>query len=242
MIGTFNVLKVINELKCVKSIVIATSDKCYENNEKKKSFNESSKLGGSEPYSFSKALTEQLVYLFRKNSLKKSIAISTVRAGNVIGGGDFSKYRLIPDIIRNLKKKKITLRNPNSIRPWQHVFDVCTAYLYIPVFHYRNKIKYSGPYNVGPSNKKFINVYKLTILFLNCFNKNYKILKKKLNFVESKYLVLNSDKIKKSLFWKQKYSIIKSLTVTAEWYENFLKKREIYNFSNTQITKYINLL
>ena len=134
------------------------------------------------------------------------------------------------------------MRNPNSIRPWQHVFDVCTAYLYIPVFHYRNKIKYSGPYNVGPSNKKFINVYKLTILFLNCFNKNYKILKKKLNFVESKYLVLNSDKIKKSLFWKQKYSIIKSLTVTAEWYENFLKKREIYNFSNTQITKYINLL
>lgn len=242
VIGTYNLLKTLNELKSIKSIVIASSDKCYENNDNKKFFNENSKLGGSEPYSFSKALTEQLVYLFRKNILKKNTAISTVRAGNVIGGGDFSKYRLIPDIIKNYNKKKIILRNPKSIRPWQHVFDVCTAYLLIPIFHYKNKMKYSGPYNVGPNNKKLLNVSKLTTLFLNCFNSEYRIYKRKLNFIESKYLFLNSNKIKKNLFWRQKYSIVKSLVVTAEWYKNYLKKRNVYHFSNNQICKYFNLL
>ena len=126
---------------------------------------------------------------------KKKIAVA--RAGNVIGGGDWSKDRLVPDCIKSWsKRKKVILRNPHSTRPWQHVLDVCYGYLLIPIFHYKNKVKYSGPYNVGPFEKKYINVLNLTKKFSKVIGKKYKIKVRKIKFIESRLLLLNSQKIK----------------------------------------------
>ena len=146
VLGTYNIISSCFKNKSIKSLVIATSDKCYLNLGKSKKFYENSELGGVEPYSSSKAMCEQLINFYHSNkNYKKNFSLSSVRAGNVIGGGDFSDYRILPDIIKNYKKRKIILRNPNHIRPWQHVLDVCLAYILIPIFHYKNRKKYSGP-------------------------------------------------------------------------------------------------
>ena len=238
LLGTKNILDISLKIKSVKSLVIATSDKCYFNNGKKKIFNENSLLGGVEVYSSSKAMCEQLINLYFKKE-KLNFGLSSVRAGNVIGGGDFGKYRIIPDIIRHSKTKKIYLRNPKHIRPWQFVLDVCYAYLLIPLFHYKNKKKFSGPYNVGPSNKKLFNVLSLTKKFTSIIGKNFKInSRKKDRFTESKLLVLSTKKIFNLLKWKPLYNFEKSILKTAQWYEIYLNKENIKEFSETQIKDY----
>ncbi len=242
VLGTNNVIEACVKQKSVRSLVIATSDKCYMNKNKKESFNEDSELGGVEVYSSSKAMCEQLINSYLIHSKKKlHFGLSSVRAGNVIGGGDFSKYRIIPDIIKNSKSKIINLRNPNHIRPWQHVLDVCYGYLIIPIFHYKKKEKYSGPYNIGPNEKKYINVLSLTKKFLKIIGKIYKIRIKKNKFIESKLLLLNSQKIKKSLKWSPLYNFEKSIYMTAIWYKEYLKKKDIKNFTYSQIEKYFNV-
>ena len=240
LIGTNNILDISLKTKSVKSLVIATSDKCYLNTSKKKIFDENSTLGGVEVYSSSKAMCEQLINLYLSDKKEKfKFGLSSVRAGNVIGGGDFSKYRIIPDIIKDLTKKKFILRNPNHIRPWQHVLDVCYAYLLIPTFHYKNKKKYSGPYNVGPSHKKLVNVISLTKKFTSIIGKNFKInFKKKNRFTESKLLILNSKKIFKLLEWSPLYNFEESILKTALWYKNYLDKKDIKKFTENQIKNY----
>ncbi len=239
LLGTNNILDISLKTKSLKSLVIATSDKCYLNKGKKKKFTENSILGGVEVYSSSKAMCEQLINLYLSfNKKKRNFGLSSVRAGNVIGGGDFSKYRIIPDIIRDFKIKKIFLRNPNHIRPWQHVLDVCYAYLLIPLFHYKDKKKYSGPYNVGPSSKKIVNVLNLTKKFTSIICKNFKINFKKDKFIESKLLILSSKKIYHLLKWSPSYNFEKSILKTALWYKNYLNKKNIKEFSFLQIKDY----
>ena len=239
VVGTNNIIKSCLNVNSVKSLVIATSDKCYLNIGSSKKFFETSNLGGVEPYSTSKAMCEQLINFYQLYHKKKiKFAMSSVRAGNVIGGGDFSSYRIIPDIIKNYKSKKIFLRNPNHIRPWQHVLDVCYAYILIPFFHYKNKNKYSGPYNVGPPEKKKLNVLNLTLLFLKHLGSNLKIKKKKIKYIESKQIFLDTSKIKRKLKWKQKLNNEISLKITAQWYKNYLKKKEILKETNKQINNY----
>jgi CDP-glucose 4,6-dehydratase len=239
ILGTNNVIKTCLEVKSIKSLIIATSDKCYLNKNKKKPFKENSELGGVEVYSSSKAMCEQLINLYLSYYNKKKIfGLSSVRAGNVIGGGDFGNYRIIPDIIKNFKSKKIFLRNPKHIRPWQHVLDVCYAYLLIPIYHYRNTNKYIGPYNVGPSNKKFVNVLDLTRKFTLILGKHYKIKFKKKRFIESKLLLLDSKKINKLLKWSPSYNLEKSIKNTALWYKNYLEKKNIKKFTDLQIKNY----
>ena len=239
LIGTNNIIDICLKTKSIKSLVIATSDKCYLNTGKKKIFNEDSELGGVEVYSSSKAMCEQLINLYLINNHKKlSFGLSSVRAGNVIGGGDFSNYRIIPDIIRGFRSKKIFLRNPRHVRPWQHVLDVCYAYLLIPIFHFKDNDKYNGPYNVGPLEKKLIDVMALTHKFLFTLGKKYKIKIKKEKFIESKLLILDSKKIRKTLKWKPIYDFETSIKKTAEWYKNFLEKRDIKKFTEIQIKNY----
>jgi len=141
VIGTANVLDVCRDQKYLRSLIIVTSDKCYLNLEQKKSFKEDSPLGGNDPYSCSKAMAERLVKIYFNRVYKKtSIGLATVRAGNVIGGGDFSENRIIPDVIKHiLNKKKLTLRNPNHYRPWQHVFDLLSGYLNLGIKLSKNK-------------------------------------------------------------------------------------------------------
>lgn len=243
IIGTNNVIDIVKKNKSTKSLVIATSDKCYLNDNKLKSFREDSILGGNEPYSASKAICEKLINLYL-NKFKNEInfGLSSVRAGNVIGGGDFSNYRIIPDIIKNFSKRSITLRNPNSIRPWQYILDVCLAYIFIPIYHYKNKNKYSGPYNVGPLNKSSIKVKKISSLFIKFLKVNYKIKVKKKKYIESKYLFLNSMKINTMIKWKPYFKLKSSLKNTANWYLQYIKKRNLIKFTNSQIKDYFNCL
>ena len=239
--GTNNIIEASIKQKSIKSLIIATSDKCYLNKNKKEIFSEKSKLGGTEVYSSSKAMCEQLINSYLIHQKKKlHFGLSSVRAGNVIGGGDFSKYRIIPDIIKSSNSKILNLRNPSHIRPWQHILDVCYAYLLIPIFHYKNKDKYCGPYNVGPFEKKYINVLNLTKKFTKIIGKSYKIRIKKNNFTESKLLLLNSKKIKKLLKWSPLYNFEKSIYSTAIWYKEYLEKKDIKKFTYLQIQNYFN--
>tara|TARA_Y100000590_G_scaffold432996_1_gene549561 strand:+ start:364 stop:1440 length:1077 start_codon:yes stop_codon:yes gene_type:complete len=241
VVGSNNLIDICKNIKSIKSVVLATSDKCYFNN-KATYFSETSKILGDEPYSSSKANTEYLINIYYKNFLKKlNFGLSSVRAGNVIGGGDFSKYRIIPDIIKNVKNKKILLRNPNNIRPWQHIFDVLCAYLLISKFHYKDKKKYSGPYNVGPNRRSILNVKQLTNLLIKNLGFKIKIqmnLNKDNRYKESKFLFLNSNKIKKKLKWSPNYDINKSLELTSNWYKNFLLNKSLYKFSTNQIKNF----
>ena len=139
--GSLNLVDISRDVKSVKSIVIVTSDKCYESNNSSKGFKESDLLGGVDPYSASKSSTEIMTRAYRESFFKnkKKVGLSTGRAGNVIGGGDWSSNRLIPDCIRSLLKKKIIhIRNPNFNRPWQHVLEPLKGYLFLAKKQYQN--------------------------------------------------------------------------------------------------------
>jgi len=246
VIGTSNILEVCKKQKNLRSLIIATSDKCYLNLEKKKPFSENSILGGNDPYSSSKAMSERLVKIYFDRVYKKtSIGLATVRAGNVIGGGDFSENRIVPDIIRHItKKKKLLLRYPKSYRPWQHVFDVLSGYLILGVKLSINNKKFSGPYNFGPKSKKNYTVINLVHKFMKrLIRKDYKFFYSKKYFFEPSDLGINSDKSRSKLQWKSKYSPSKMIEKTIDWYKIFINNpKKIEIFSRKQMFEYFSEL
>ena len=151
-IGTLNILNICKNLKSLKSLICVTSDKCYKSNNSTKGFKEDDILGGEDPYSASKASAEIIINSYIKSYFKKlNVGVASARAGNVIGGGDWSPNRLIPDIIKSLTNdKKIIIRNPKFNRPWQHVLDPIYGYLLLAKKLYYKPRIYSGPYNFGP--------------------------------------------------------------------------------------------
>ena len=241
VIGASNVLDICKDQKYLRSLILVTSDKCYLNLEQKKSFTETSPLGGSDPYSCSKAMAERMAKIYLDKIYKKTeIGLATVRAGNVIGGGDFSENRIIPDIIRHiLDKKKLTLRNPQSYRPWQHVFDVLVGYLNLGIKLSINKNEFSGSYNFGPKKRNYT-VLELTKKFLDKLTNNkFDIKFNKSNLFESDFLSINSNKSRKILNWETKYSGFKMIENTIEWYKVFINEPgKIEFFSKKQIIDY----
>ncbi|MDC3074225.1 CDP-glucose 4,6-dehydratase [Candidatus Pelagibacter sp.] len=231
VIGTMNLLEACRDVKTIKSIIIVTSDKCYENLNKKKSFSENNKLGGDDPYSASKAAAEIITNAYIKSFFNNNrIGIASVRAGNVIGGGDWSENRIIPDCARSIiSKKKIYLRNPYSVRPWQHVIDVINGYLILSkkLYMAKSKKKYSGSWNFGPNEKMVINVKSLVNKFFKSIKIKKKLaLNKKNLFKEKKILKLNSSKSFKKLKWKQKINSSKAIELSANWYLNYIKNKK----------------
>ena len=220
MIGTLNLLECIRKVKSIKSVVIITTDKVYKIKKKNINYSELDELGGFDPYSASKVGAEIIVNSYIKSFFKNSSLqnkISTVRAGNVIGGGDFSKNRLIPDIISAINnKKKINIRNPNNIRPWQHVLDPLTGYLILAEKQFTNKIKNEGhSWNFGPSKNSFKRVIDI-INYIKKFQ-NFKYnLKKNNQFEETNVLKLNSVKAKNKLNWATKWSLTEAITKRLE--------------------------
>lgn len=240
LIGTMNVLECCRKLSSVKSLILATSDKCYKNDEKIKHFKEEDKLGGDDPYSASKASCEIIINSYIKTFFENNkIGVASVRAGNVIGGADWAENRIIPDCARSIiKKNKLFLRSPNSIRPWQHVLDVLNGYLLLAkkLYETKNKYKYNGHYNFGPSEKKYYDVKKLVKLFFYSINLKKKISISKKNFGKEKNIILlSSKKSLKYLKWKQKINFTTSIKLTANWYYNYIKKNK--NLINDQIIK-----
>ncbi len=220
--GTVNILETSVKLKKVKTILVVTTDKVYENINKIKKFSENDKLGGDDPYSASKASTEIILNYYRKFFPEKKII--SVRAGNIIGGGDFGSNRIIPDFMKAWKsKKKLIIRNPKSTRPWQYVLDVLLYYTKIIEKTYKSQ-KFSPSYNIGPFNSG-LNVYKL-VLKLKYHFKDLKIsIKQKNTFKEKKHLNLDTKKIVNFLKLKNIIKIDERIQRTAKIYKQILNKK-----------------
>ena len=245
LIGTLNLLDVLRTYKLNKIVsVFITSDKVYKNFETIKGYREDDKLGGDDPYSASKSSADIAVSSYFKSFLIKNrkISISIARAGNVIGGGDWSNGRLIPDCIRSWSKgKEVNIRNLNSTRPWQHVLEVLNGYL-ILAYNLEKKKKFNGAsFNFGPKlsdKKKVIDVLNECKLYWKSA-KWKKISKNRNSFKESKLLHLNINKIKKYLNWKNHLNFKDTINLTISWYKNFYEKKlNVYNFSLNQIKYY----
>ena len=226
IIGTLNILRVVKKYSFIKSLILFTTDKVYENDDLGINFHENCSLNGDDPYSGSKAASEIVINSFVKSYLrKKNIVI--LRAGNIIGGGDYTKSRLIPDIIQSyINNSFLKVRNPNSIRPWQHILDIINIILKTVEKTYYNK-NYFEKFNLGPK-KSNIKVKKI----IQAFHKNFKLKKLvvKNNKYEKKNLRLDSTKIFKKLRLKNKLSNKKTIERTIKWYTDFhiLKKNPNY--------------
>ncbi len=242
VIGLNNVLEILRKSSSIKSIVIITSDKCYKENNSG-TYDENSRLGGDDPYSASKAMQEILSEAYKKSYFeKKKVGLATVRAGNIIGGCDFSNYRLIPDIFRSIYfSKKLLVRNPNHIRPWQFISDVTYFYMLLAKELFENYSKYSTNFNLSPDLNNFSK--KLTVeKILNMSKKKFPSFEYKATnnkkFKESKKLLLKNNKLKKYFNFKNKFNIKASLEKTFLLYEIFYKDRkELKNYIKKEIFK-----
>jgi CDP-glucose 4,6-dehydratase len=243
-LGTVNILNVLNELNFIKSALIVTTDKVYFNNNKKSYYNENDRLGGLDPYSSSKSCAELIVDSYSHSFLrKKNIYVATARAGNVIGGGDFSLDRVLPDYFRSLssKNKNLFLRSPNSVRPWQFVIDPLYGYILLLMNLYKkNKFK-EYCWNFGPEKSNNKSVGYVVNLLNKEFNNSINVIKKNnisKDYHESKLLMLNSQKSKKTLNWKTKYGLNKSVQLISHWHKQFLMKKNILKICQEQIINY----
>ena len=236
--GLINLLEILrtNRLKNLSKLIIFTSDKVYKNVNLTKSLSENDALGGEDPYSASKACQEIIAYSYFNSYFKKKISFVTLRAGNIIGGGDWSKYRIVPDIIKaKFNNKKLIIRNPLNVRPWQHVVDVCRAINLISKKKLSNKIIHN--YNIGIFNNKNYPVKDILIFFENYFGKIEKNYIKN-SFQEKKYLSITSKKIYHNLNFKNLVNFKNANKLTCEWYDSFYKKLDMIKITINQINKY----
>ena len=228
--GSANILESCRLSKTLKSLVYITSDKCYENVEWIWGYRENDRLGGYDAYSSSKASSEHIFSAYLESFFKKQkLGAVSVRAGNVIGGGDWSKDRIIPDIIRSIQnKKKLIIRNPYSTRPWQHVLDPLMGYVILGMKIYKNN-NYSGAWNFGPNNNNVFTVKDVVRQISKNLkiNKNKFIFKKNNNslFKEAKLLKLNCDKAHEYIKWKPVLNSLESIELTSDWYKSFIEKK-----------------
>ena len=241
-LGTLNILEAVRNQKknTVKSIVSVTSDKCYQSNNSTKGFVETDRLGGIDPYSGSKAGAEIIVNTYRSSFFVKNnkvIGLSTARAGNVIGGGDWSEKRLMPDVIKSIQgKKDIFLRNPNFNRPWQHVLEPLYGYLILAQKSFYEPKLYSSSYNFGPEKKTVTSVLKVVERIVKFWGYGTIKSQNKNKFYEQKNLQLNINKAKKKLRWFPNLTISESIDLTCEWYYKVLNKKDTaYNVTINQI-------
>jgi CDP-glucose 4,6-dehydratase len=243
-IGTMNVLESLKQINKKFAAVIITSDKSYKNLEIKRGYHENDLLGGKDPYSASKGAAEILIQSFISSYFEKNNKsnIGIARAGNVIGGGDWSEDRLIPDCVKSWSaNKKVIIRNPKSTRPWQHVLEAIRGYLTLAEFLYKNPKLHGEPFNFGPNHKQNKDVITL-VKEMKKYWKSISWSEKKDYYepYESKLLKLDSSKAKKKLKWVPILSFEDTIKQTTIWYKSFYdKKNNIYELSKKQIKDYI---
>jgi CDP-glucose 4,6-dehydratase len=242
IIGTANLLHIASRLKNLRALINITTDKCYQNQGWEWPYRESDALGGIDPYSSSKACSEIITTAMKNSFFLNSVGIATARAGNVIGGGDWSENRLIPDIIESIfKDKKLIIRNPNSIRPWQHVLDPLFGYIKLAECLYEKPEKYSTGWNFGPDQTSSFSVQDVINHFSILSNKkiNLEIINNPSTFYESEILRLDISKVKSEIQWTPKWDFDKSVTMTYNWYKNFYNGKKVEDILNEQITEFI---
>ena len=242
IVGSLNVLDAGLYCNNLKSFIFITTDKVYKNKEWDKPYSENDELGGHDPYSSSKACSEILAMSYRKSFYEeRNIPICTVRAGNVIGGGDWSEDRLIPDIIRSIQNEnELEIRSAKAIRPWQHVLEPIFGYISIAEKGYEN-MTFNEAFNFGPDTEGIVDVETIVKKVKKIDNRlNYKIIEKP-SLHEAKLLKLNISKVKNILNWKPKLDIDSALKFTLDWYQAENTNLDIYEFTRQQIKEYIEL-
>ena len=240
VMGTVSIMECLRRTECVKSFLNVTTDKVYENIGLDKYYKESDPLDGYDPYSNSKSCSELVTHSYKKSYFQNlDCRISTARAGNVIGGGDFAKDRIIPDCIRAAtSSKKIILRHPESIRPYQHVLEALSAYLTI-IYHQSVNKELEGSYNVGPREQDCVSTGELATLFCKKWGEGLKWSAPDYQGVyEANYLKLDSTLIQKKLSFYPRWSISDAVSYTIEWTKAWLNNEDIDQIMSKQITEY----
>lgn len=245
VMGTVNILECIRKSSCVNSFLNVTTDKVYQNNEWNWGYRENDPLDGHDPYSNSKSCSELVTHSY-KNSFfhDKKIGMSTARAGNVIGGGDFANDRIIPDCIRAVQNNaEIIVRNPYSTRPYQHVLEPLSAYLMIVQKQFED-MKYAGYYNVGPDDIDCITTGELVDLFCNKWeaetgSKPIWINRYDGGPHEANFLKLDCSKLKSVFGWKPRWNVETAVENTVEWTNVYFEGGEIPSLMDKQIKKFL---
>ena len=247
VMGTVNVLECVRTCDSVKSFLNVTTDKVYKNREWEWGYRENEELNGFDPYSNSKSCSELVTGSYRNSFFAdRGVAVSTARAGNVIGGGDFGVDRIIPDCVRAIEHGGIvTLRNPQSIRPYQHVLEPVFAYLRIAERQYGD-LSLAGAYNVGPEEGSCITTEKLVQTFCECWNCEEREGLQNLHWQcepdggphEANYLKLDCSKIRNRLGWKSRWTYREMLEKTAEWIRGYVLGADVAEIMRHQIAEY----
>lgn len=244
VMGTVNICEAVRLNHCVKSFLNVTTDKVYKNNEWEWGYRENEPLDGFDPYSNSKSCSELVTHSYINSFYcDMDVAVSTARAGNVIGGGDFANDRIVPDCVKAAcKEEQIIVRNPYSIRPYQHVLEPLAAYIAIAKAQYENK-KYAGFYNVGPDEIDCITTGQLVDIFCEKWNVDEPE-DRKINWVnkseedaphEANFLKLDCSKLKKTLNWRPHWGVNKAIDKTVEWAKNYYRHGNVVECMDAQI-------
>ncbi|MBU3176429.1 CDP-glucose 4,6-dehydratase [Clostridium estertheticum] len=242
VMGTVNLLEAARNTDSVKAVIIITTDKCYENKEWVYGYRESDPMGGYDAYSSSKGCAELVVSSYRNSFYKKKgITLSSVRAGNVIGGGDWAEDRLIPDFIKAVSRDKpIVIRNPIATRPWQYILEPLSGYLWLGALMIKDNEKYSSSWNFGPRDTDILNVEEILNLSINSWGKGTIEVDKSEQFHEANLLKLDISKAKCYLKWNPVYDVNKAVEKTISWYKTYYENRSVnmYEYTLTQIEEY----
>ena len=245
VMGTVNVLECIRETDSVRSFVNVTTDKVYKNKEWEWGYREEEELTGYDPYSNSKSCSELITNSYVNSFFKeRKIAVSTMRAGNVIGGGDFAANRIIPDCVRAAYgRKKIQVRNPLSIRPYQHVLDAVAAYLMVAQVQYED-MGYAGAYNVGPEDRDTAETGAVVSLFCRYWNQLAKeavewTVCKEAGVHEANFLKLDCSRLKRRFQWKPVWGIEQAVEKTVEWSLSYRDGEDISECMKRQIEEFM---
>ncbi len=245
VMGTINILEAIRATDSVKVGVMITTDKCYENKEQIWGYRENEPMGGYDPYSSSKGATEIAIASWRRSYFnpaeyaKHGKSIASVRAGNVIGGGDWSLDRIIPDCIRALEANKpIEIRNPNAIRPWQHVLEPLSGYLLLAQKMWNDPTKYCEAWNFGPKAESIATVWDVASKVIDLYGTGSLVNASDTNAVhEANLLMLDISKAFFVLGWEPKWDISSTILHTIEWYTRY-RSENVYDVCTEQIIKY----
>lgn len=247
IIGTINLFEAVRKTNFTKVIINVTSDKCYENREIPYwGYRENDPMGGFDPYSASKGCAELVTNSYRKSFFnnENTTRLASVRAGNVIGGGDWSENRLIPDIVRAIQQgRMLDIRNPQAVRPWQHVLEPLSGYIMLAQEIYTND-GYDEGWNFGPKEGGIISVKEILSMFVSQsqFKNDIEIsYEKQSSFHEAHFLRLDCSKAFYKLNWQPKLTIQETVRWTSDWYEYYLNETDMRMYTLKQIKDYMEL-
>ena len=241
VIGTAKVLEVARSCPNLRAIVNITTDKCYENDGRAEGYKENDPMGGYDPYSSSKGCAELVTSSYRRSFLQdQGIGLASVRAGNVIGGGDWADDRLIPDILRSFEKNKpVVIRNPKATRPWQHVLEPLSGYLILAQNLYKDQKKYAEGWNFGPNEKDVQPVDWILDKMISKWPNSSWELDNNSNPHEAGFLKLDISKAKSKLGWSPVWELSQTLERIISWHQAWLNKDDMQTVCLTEIEEYM---